>query len=266
MTALLAVEGLRKTFGGLIAVDDVSFNVFPGEAFALIGPNGAGKSTVLNLLSGLMRPTRGQVRVEGESISGWPAHLIRAAGVGRTFQNGRLFSRLSVFENVLVGAETSAGGTIFDILLRRSAYSKIEKALHVRAAAALERVGLSDIAQQETGSLPYGVQRKLEIARALAAETKILLLDEPAAGLNQTETESLLEVLSNLKSDGIAVVLIEHDMGLVMRWSDRIAVLNFGAKIAEGSAATIRNDPSVIEAYLGNSAAALNPVVGPGNA
>jgi branched-chain amino acid transport system ATP-binding protein len=256
MSVILSTESLTKDFGGLRAIDNVSLTVRQSEAYAIIGPNGAGKSTLLNLLSGLLPPSGGRVSLQGRDITGLGAHAIRALGLARTFQNGRLFERLTVLENAMVGANVDyprrGNGALFSALFARGRYRTLEETAHAKALGALRLLGLEGLADRPVTGLPYGTRRIIEIARALAAETAVLLLDEPAAGLNASETEDLLRVLRILKERGITVVLIEHDMHLIMRWADRIAVINFGAKIAEDTPAAVRRNKQVIEAYLGS--------------
>ncbi|GGF18705.1 branched-chain amino acid ABC transporter [Aliidongia dinghuensis] len=237
---LLEIKGLAKHFGGLKALDGVDIAVERGKVHALIGPNGSGKTTMLNVLSGIYRPTRGEVRVDGVKVSGLPPHEIAAAGVGRTFQNIRLFHSLTVFENVVIGAQRP----------RNPAAATPDQARR-RALAALEFVGMAGRADIKVASLPYGHQRLVEIARALAGNPTLLLLDEPAAGLNLTEKQELVGLLKRLAHHGLTLFLIDHDMNLVEQMADRITVLNFGKRIAEGTPAEVLRHPDVIAAYLG---------------
>jgi branched-chain amino acid transport system ATP-binding protein len=237
---LLEIAGLSRRFRGIVAVDAVDFAVQPGAIHGLIGPNGAGKTTCFNLISGLTAADAGRVTLDGTRLDGWPSHARTRAGLARTFQNIRLFGEMSVLENTLCGQH-----------LRR---------LTIRAATAealelLELLGLSAQAGRRADTLAYGDQRRLEIARALASAPKLLLLDEPAAGMNPTETAALAELLQHLRARGTTLLLVEHDMNFVMRLCDRITVLNFGRVIAEGSPREIRENPCVIEAYLGSKLA-----------
>ena len=254
MPALLQVDGLSRHFGGVRAVDDVSFAVDEGEIVGLIGPNGAGKTTVINLLSGLLRPTAGSVTFAGARLYRLPPHRIARAGVARTFQNIRLFRGLSALDNVIVGTHVTTGAPFAARLVFAPSARREEEAARATAQRLLERVGLgarAAEAQSRATSLPYGEQRRLEIARALAARPRLLLLDEPAAGMNPAEMETLVALIRSLAHEGQTILLIEHNMQVVMGVCDRIVVLNFGRKIAEGPPAQVSRDRDVIAAYLG---------------
>lgn len=248
---MLRVSGLRKQFGGLVAVREVGFTARPGEVLGLIGPNGAGKTTVFNLISGVLRPDRGEIRYRDRLLNGLKMHEIAALGIRRTFQNLELFTNLTVAENVMVGGYGGNGVGFTRSLFRRPGPLEQERILRAKAMALLARLGLADRADSPAGSLPFGQQRLLEIARALAGKPKVLLLDEPAAGLNHAESRELAVFMRSLAEAGHAVVLVEHDMETVMGVADRMVVLNFGAVIATGTPAEIRAHPAVIEAYLG---------------
>jgi len=258
---LLRVEGLTRRFGGLAALEDVSFNVQAGSICGLIGPNGAGKTTLLNVVSGLVAPTSGRVQLDGAEIGGLPSHVVAAHGVARTFQNIRLFNDLSVLENVMVGWHLRRRATLIESLLGLPRARREEAEARDSAQSLIRRLGLERLSATEAGALSYGDQRRVEIARALALGPKLLLLDEPAAGLNQSETAGLSDFLASLRADSLTLLVIEHDMELIMRLSDAVVVLNFGRKISEGPPEFVQRDRRVVEAYLGDDdgAAALLP-------
>ena len=251
MDALLAIEGLSMVFGGLRAVDKVDFAVTPGSIHALIGPNGAGKTTVLNVISGFYRPTEGIVRFQGAPIQGHVSSSISRLGVGRTFQNVRLFKALTVLQNVQIGMYSRIKEGILGTIFRTPHFHKVDKDVREECLELLGLVGLQDKINFKASNLSYGQQKVVEIARALAQKPKMLLLDEPAAGLNATETVELIKLVRGLVDRGITILLIEHNMRFVMQLSDRITVLNFGKKVAEGTPEEIQVNPEVIEAYLG---------------
>ncbi|ERK71936.1 ABC transporter ATP-binding protein [Leifsonia aquatica] len=248
---LVEVKNLTVKFGGLTALDDVSFDIRRGEILGLIGPNGAGKTTCFNAMTGVYKPTSGDVLLEGTSIKGQKQHQITRLGLARTFQNIRLFGEMSALENVVVGLDARHRTSVPGALVRSPRHIREEKSSIERGMALLEFVGIADLASTASRQLPYGYQRRLEIARALATDPKVLCLDEPAAGFNPAEKEDLMDLIRTIRADGYTVLLIEHDMRLVMGVTDRIVVLEFGRKLADDVPTAIRNDPRVIAAYLG---------------
>ena len=248
---ILEAERLSIGFGGVRAVDEVSFTVEPGTVLSIIGPNGAGKSTLFNLISGLYAPLDGRVRFAGEDITGLSPDRLARRGLSRTFQNLQVFFHMTALENVMVGRHRHESTSIWSDLLHLPAVGRQNRRTCEAARDALARVGLRAVADRPAGTLPYGALKRLEIARALASEPKVLLLDEPAAGCNPVETQELDGVIRAIVKQGVTVVLVEHDMRLVMNISDRIHVLANGRTLAEGTVAEVRSNPAVVEAYLG---------------
>jgi branched-chain amino acid transport system ATP-binding protein len=256
VTTLLEVSGLTRRYAGLVAVDAVDMHVAEGGIHAVIGPNGAGKTTLFNLVSGITPPSSGRIRLNGQDVTRLPAHRRARLGVARTFQNIRVFGAMTVLENVLTGLHTSLHASLPEVVLRLPRFRREERAAVQQARDALALVGLGDAAGQRASALSYGDQRRLEIARAMASKPRLLLLDEPAAGLNPAETQALAALVRSIRRSGTTVLLVEHDMGFVMDISEDVTVLNFGRCIFQGAPIAVRQAPVVIEAYLGHKVAA----------
>lgn len=250
---MLYAENISVRFGGLTAVDNVSLRIKPGQIHAIIGPNGAGKSTFFNAVSGINKPSEGTISFLGKDITGLNQHQVAAQGIGRTFQNIKLFNSMTVLENVICGCHMNVKSSMFQDMFGTKKQRLEEEKLREECLELLKRVDLYDKRDLYSSNLPYGDQRKLEIVRAMATTPKLLMLDEPAAGMNPSETEELKQFIKKINSEGLTILLIEHDVKMVMSLADTITVLNHGAKIAEGSADAVRNDDAVIEAYLGKS-------------
>lgn len=251
--SLLEVDNLSKSFGGVKAVSGVSFAIEPGVVYSVIGPNGAGKTTLFNLITGIYTPSEGEIRLDGQTISGHPPHALVKRGMARTFQNLQVCMNMSALENVMVGAHLKLDRSMLKGWLRFPSIVRGDRRLREKARELMVFVGLEAWVTAEANAMPYGALKRLEIARALAAAPRILFLDEPAAGLNPKETHEIDELVRKVAASGVTVVLVEHDMKMVMNISDRILVLDYGKKLTEGTAQEVRRNPDVIAAYLGNA-------------
>jgi branched-chain amino acid transport system ATP-binding protein len=251
---MLEIKNLSKSFGGVHAVQDVSFAIREGAIHSVIGPNGAGKTTLFNLITGVYTPTKGQILLRGENVAGLTPDALARRGMSRTFQNLQICLNMTAIDNVMVGAHLRLNQNLFASMLRLPSVSKADAACRDEAARLMEFVGVGQYVDADSSQMPYGALKRLEIARALAAQPKVLLLDEPAAGLNHTETGEIEALIRKVAQSGVTVVLVEHDMKLVMNLSDHILVLDYGKKLAEGTAAEVRANPDVVAAYLGAAA------------